>query len=357
MRLIHSWKISNSILLSVLAALVLVSVVACGQATDNSVNHSDSQPVMDEMPALAHRVTVSGVSAGAYMAVQTHMAFSDRIAGVGVVAGGPYHCAAGSVVNALGRCMSGDGLDTASLVSYARGISASGEIAAIDELRSARVWIFHSPKDVVVGQQVAVALGDFYREFTPFENIRFVDNIDAAHGWPTLDIGNDCLKLGGDFINACGFDAGGALLNHLYDQLRPRDAELSGEVVRSINLSAYSKSGGGVADAGYIFVPSDCRQQDNDCRLHISFHGCRQGAEFIDDRFAVNAGLNEWAASNRIVVLYPQVESSLMNPQGCWDWWGYTGADYDQKSGKQISVIDALIDAFAQRQLYPLNVE
>ncbi len=54
-------------------------------------------------------------------------------------------------------------------------------------------------------------------------------------------------------------------------------------------------------DAGYAFVPSDCSELNSDCRLHISFHGCRQGAEFVEDRFALNAGLNEWAAQNQLV--------------------------------------------------------
>ena len=196
-------------------------------------------------------MTVSGVSAGAYMAVQTHVALSDRIAGVGAVAGGPYHCAAGSVSNALGRCMSGQDLDTTSLVSYARETSAAGKIAATDNLQSSKVWIFRSPKDVVVGQKVALSLRDFYSEFMSADDIHFVDNVEAAHGWPTLDAGHDCLQLGGDFINACDFDTAGALLNHVYEVLAPRVAELDGEVVRNIDLSAYFGIGSGVADTGY----------------------------------------------------------------------------------------------------------
>ncbi|MCB1574574.1 MAG: hypothetical protein KDI80_11380, partial [Xanthomonadales bacterium] len=43
------------------------------------------------------RTTVSGLSSGAYMATQAHMAFSDHIAGVALLAGGPYGCAEGSL--------------------------------------------------------------------------------------------------------------------------------------------------------------------------------------------------------------------------------------------------------------------
>ena len=76
-----------------------------------------------------------------------------------------------------------------------------------------------------------------------------------------------------------------------------------------------------------------------------------QGFEFIGDRFARQVGLNEWAESNRIVVVYPQLEKSLFNPKGCWDWWGYSGEDYDQRSGSQVSGVAALIDTFASGKL------
>jgi len=331
-----------------LAIMVVVCLGACGGPGDVPNTDDDIQA----RPTPVYPVTVSGVSSGAYMAVQTHVALADRVAGVGAVAGGPYHCAAGSVSNALGRCISGEDIDVASLLSFTREASIAGEIAATGNLQDDRVWIFNSPKDVVVGQKVAAALGDFYRELVLAGNIRFVDDIDAAHGWPTMDTGNTCLEIGGDFINACGFDTAGKLLNHLYDNLAPRAAESGSEKLTSIDLSDYFESASKVADTGYIFVPNSCHESDAECRLHIFFHGCRQGAEFLDDRFAATAGFNEWASDNRIVVVYPQIESSLMNPQGCWDWWGYTGSKYDLKSGKQISGIDKIITAFASDQLY-----
>lgn len=340
-----AWRLS-------LVVVLALYMGACGGEAEPVAGQSEASVEPDAAPAITYPVTVSGVSAGAYMAVQTHLALSDRIMGVGAVAGGPYHCAAGSVNNALSRCMSGEDLDTTTLVSYTRKKSAAGEIADVGNLRDAKVWIFHSPKDVVVGSKVAAALVEFYENFVSSEKIRFVEDVEAAHGWPTLDAGNDCLVLGGDFLNACGFDTAGELLKYFYDDLAPRDGELNGEVIRTIDLSGFFESGSGVADTGYIFVPGECGENAAECRLHISFHGCRQGAEFLENRFALNAGLNEWAAQNQIVVVYPQIESSPMNPQGCWDWWGYTGPDYDQKSSQQISGIDAIITAFAKQALY-----
>lgn len=49
-------------------------------------------------------VTISGISAGAFMASQFHVAFSSRVHGVGMLAGGPYYCAMDDVALAEERC-------------------------------------------------------------------------------------------------------------------------------------------------------------------------------------------------------------------------------------------------------------
>ncbi len=335
----------------ILAAVLAVLISACSGSDDSPINEYDAEKAVESVPPLVYPVTVSGLSAGGYMAIQTHLAL-DRVTGVGVVAGGPYHCAAGSVGNALGRCMTGKDLDITPLILFAKEAAASGSIAPLEDLRDARVWLFHSNRDAVVQPEVLMALTDFYKEFVPADQISVIDNVAAAHGWPTLEAGGDCLEISSDFVNSCGFDAAGSLLNHLYANLNPRDtAFIKGNLV-NIDLSGYFESGSSVADMGYLYVPDSCRESDSVCRLHITYHGCRQGAEFVGDRFVANAGLNEWATQNQLVVVYPQIQSSMMNPLGCWDWWGYTGSQYDQKSGKQISGIAAVIAAFARHRLF-----
>jgi hypothetical protein len=76
-----------------------------------------------------------------------------------------------------------------------------------------------------------------------------------------------------------------------------------------------------------------------------------------DRRFVDGAGYNRWADSNRIVVLYPQVQPRyglaigswqwLNNPFGCWDWWGYTGSDYATQGGVQIKAVRAMLERLA----------
>ena len=73
------------------------------------------------------------------------------------------------------------------------------------------------------------------------------------------------------------------------------------------------------------------------CRLTVTLHGCLQSAEVLDTEFYTKVGVNEWADTNRIIVLYPQAPRDHgfgtaganfpvllnTNPQGCWNWWGY----------------------------------
>lgn len=342
----HSLKRFERQEIVIVAALAVLA--ACGKGPE------DSPPPIKEFDAdLKHRITVSGVSAGGFMAVQSHIALADRIGGAGIVAGGPYHCAQGDVQVALSECMTGEGLNIEPLIGFTREAGAAGDIAPVTELDSARVWIFHSPADSVVSPAAGRALMDFYRAFVAADQVAFVDDVETAHGWPTLDAGAACMEWGGDYINDCDYDTAGAILQHLYGDLNARDAQAKPENLVETDMSAYFGSGSHVAESGYLYVPDSCRGNPGDCSLHIAFHGCVQGAEFIDDRFAMQAGFNEWAESNHLIVAYPQIEKSLFNPKGCWDWWGYTDEDYDLRSGKQVAGVAAIIDSFVSGTLLP----
>jgi hypothetical protein len=34
-----------------------------------------------------------------------------------------------------------------------------------------------------------------------------------------------------------------------------------------------------------------------------------------------------------------------MNPQACWDWWGYSGNDYDSRQGVQLRWLVGAVNA------------
>lgn len=326
------------------AAIALLLVAGCGGAKEDAVTAAGFDP------ALRERITVSGISSGAYMAVQAHVALADRIGGAAALAGGPWHCAEGSVQTALGRCISGEGLDAAPFVDYANEAATGGDIAPLSTLADSRAWIFHSPADGIIAPRLGQVLRDFYLAFLDADDVLLVDNVDAAHGFPTRDTGVACNEMGGDYLNACDYDAAGELLAFLYGELEPRVKEQVGDNLREIDVSRFFVDGSDVSSDGYVYVPSACI--NGDCRLHVVFHGCRQAVEWIGGTFVTGAGYNEWAEANGIVVAYPQIEKSMFNPQGCWDWWGYTGPGYDTRRGKQVVGVAALIDAFVAGRLF-----
>ena len=81
------------------APLALVVLAACGGSSEPAATDG---PTFDIDPA---RVSVSGVSAGAYMATQFHVAHSGIVRGAGMIAGGPWGCARDSLNTGLSECM------------------------------------------------------------------------------------------------------------------------------------------------------------------------------------------------------------------------------------------------------------
>ncbi len=85
-------------------------------------------------------------------------------------------------------------------------------------------------------------------------------------------------------------------------------------------------------ELGYVYIPNECKNNEN-CAVHVSIHGCHQGRETLDSYFVENTGYLEWAASNNMIILFPQAKSNDLNPNGCWDFWGYTGIQYASSLG------------------------
>ncbi|WP_300321488.1 poly(3-hydroxybutyrate) depolymerase [Accumulibacter sp.] len=318
-------------------------------------------PPLPALGAELRQLTVSGVSSGAYMAVQFQVAHSKLVRGAGVVAGGPYYCAEGSTRLALSRCMSPTSWaplpSVAELRASAEALSAAGRIDPLDNLRDDRVWLFSGGRDTIVATAVMDRLAAFYGQWMTPEAIRFVKLPDAGHAMISVaDPGaNACSSEESPFINRCGdLDAAGEMLSHLLGPLQPAAATPHGELL-SFDQKPFVEGravDAGMADEAYVYVPQTCRRAV--CRVHVVFHGCRQSAAQIGRLFVESAGYNAWADSNRLIVLYPQTVPRygaamgswtwLNNPFACWDWWGYSGNDYHTREGPQIKAVYRMIE-------------
>ena len=306
--------------------------------------------------------SVSGISSGAYMAVQFHVAYSSVVKGAGVIAGGPYNCAEGSAVRALRNCMKPDSShpvpDVKSLAAMTDELARSGDIDNTANLSKSKVWLFSGTEDTVVKQPVMDALHQYYKRYVPPANIYYKHDLHAGHGMIVEDkTANACSANASPYINNCSYDAAGRLLEHTYGTLNPPSRTLSGRFVEFdqrefLEGDAYSHS---MRNSGFAYVPASCASTR--CRVHVALHGCLQHFDAVGDEFYKKAGYNEWANSNNIIVLYPQTIPRfgwnwkvfwtlkyVINPNACWDWWGYDDAAYYTKNGSQMMAVKKMLD-------------
>ncbi|MEQ6917948.1 poly(3-hydroxybutyrate) depolymerase [Halomonas aquatica] len=319
-----------------------------------------AQPTPDALPRLAvdpGDTSVLGVSSGGYMATQLAVAWPERFTGLGVLSAGPWACARGSLGLALGQCMgTHKGLpDPTELADRYRDYRQRGLVGEAEALDDLRVFVWHGGQDNVVDPSLGSALAEQFHGWlaSPGDQLRFMESEEAGHGWPVAAGADtpvqslaDCHSGGGTHLLACDLDIAGEALGWLHGELAsPRAGEAGGRLV-AFDQSDFDARG--LGDTGYLFVPEGC--EAGGCDLSVALHGCAMNVEQIGEAFLRHSGLNAWAASNRRVVLYPQTETSLPNPQGCWDWWGFAESAWqldpmhDTRQGNQTGALMTMIE-------------
>jgi len=285
-----------------------------------------------------NRITVSGISAGAQMAHQMHIAYSDLFNGGAMIAGGPFGCAEGSLATAMGRCVgtADPEFPMNEQLELIRNAADAGRLAPLDNLADDPVWLFHGALDTAVAVGVSDQLTELYEVLIPGGSIVYVKDIEAGHSFPAQGRGTECNVMEAPYVADCNYDAAGALLQQLYPGLQAPAAEVTTELT-PVTLPGAADAG--LSETAYLFVPPACDSGEVACALHLVLHGCAQSAVQIDTAFMLQSGYLPWAEANDIVLAFPQVVPGATNPLGCWDWWGYTGADYPYRDGKQMTVL------------------
>ena len=104
---------------SMLCARALLA--AAGLALLHPARPSAEEPALPTYNADIAQTSISGLSSGAFMAVQFGTAWSSIVIGVGAIAGGPFGCSEGSESTALSTCTGGaPAADVASLIEPRR---------------------------------------------------------------------------------------------------------------------------------------------------------------------------------------------------------------------------------------------
>lgn len=313
----------------------------------------------EELPKLGialAQTSVSGLSSGAYMAGQIEVAHSKDIVGVGIVAGGPFACAETessqlfpywpvvmwqNATQAANACMkvTWGAPDADKLAKRAKELAEDGKIDDLSGLADDKVYLFSGNEDQTVLRAVVEADKRFYAAAgVPEANVTLVEK-KGGHAFLTETDGTACGLSKEPYINACEYDQANAILEWIYGSpLADPSSSLTGKFI-TFDQSPFNKGvTNGLAAEGAVYVPDNCASHPG-CRLHIALHGCDQARETVGDAFIKESGFARYADTNRLVILFPQIAGSTVNPHGCWDWWGYSDIDYLSKDAPQIQAI------------------
>jgi len=316
--------------------------------------------------------------------VQLHLAHSATFVGAGIIAGGPFRCAesfraaapmAGdaTVLNSLFICMNPLIPQTApnpgKLAETARKTSAEGLIDPVENLANDRVYIFTGSKDTVVNSSVVDTTRRFYELLgVKPENIRYENSVPAGHSIITTNLEDNELDTNfPPYINRGDFMQSQHILEHIYGPLNPPAEHTTGRIIRFDQTEFFGDEvRASMSEYGYAYVPKAV-EEGAPARVHIALHGCKQGYKYMNfvngkldrensvpygNRYFTTTGYNELADTNNLIILYPQAEGRddgrTQNPDGCWDWWGYTcpggqHLDYYSKNAIQIRAIYAML--------------
>ena len=353
-----------------LAQLALVAALVIGRPARAA----------EPLPALGadeSRLSVSGLSSGAYMAGQFQIAYSRLVIGAGLVAGGPYGCASRhnwyydwiaftatlekrNLGWALAHCTE-DGRFAAdgtlmlgvpgadALASQARTLAARGAIDDLSGIQADRIYLFSSSADETVRLSVMQRAKAFYEALgVPPANIAFKQDSKATHAFVTEDKGAACGKADDAYVTDCDYNQAGAILDTLHGAQGNQAASSDGKLLTFDQRPFLAGESAGMADEGMVYVPQSCVTQAG-CAVHVVFHGCEQYKKPIHEKFIAESGFLPAAAAKGIVLLFPRAKAiEERNPKGCWDWWGYTGANFLERDAPQMAAVRGMIRRLAE---------
>lgn len=328
--------------------ITLAALAACGAAR--------AAVPLPQLNIDTAQTSVSGLSAGGFMANQLGYAYSASFKGIGVFAGGPYMCAGHSNYTA---CMYNASISS-SMLSTMQADLNNWSGTAIDNkanVAAQRVYLFVGNSDYTVGVNPMNGVQTQYsNNGVSAANLDYIKRDGTAHVFPTDfdSTGNNaCSSSASPYISNCGYDGAKAALTKFYGALNPRNNAPAAAHYVEFDQTAFTGNLG-MAATGWVYVPASCAGGAS-CRLHVALHGCQQNYATIGDKFIKNTGYTRWADTNNIVVLFPQTRvdssshatsasGSLANSNGCWDWIGWYGSNFAQKAGTQAAAIKAMVD-------------
>ena len=274
------------------------------------------------------------------MAHQMHVSHSSAVTGAAIVAAGPFACSLGSVVRISTACTENPWMiNPQQHIQIAKNAFIAGNIDNPANITYQKVVVFSGSLDIRIVPGVVQTTAAFYANWVIQGNLVTIYDIPANHAWVTVNEGNPCWYLGSPYVNNCGYDLSGVIFQNLFTNVMPKGTYLPGNMY-SFEQATYADIWqAGMSNRGWIYIPTACQATPSTCQLHVNYHGCDQYYDLIGNQYISQIGMNEWAESNKVIIIYPQTTSGTMNPEGCWDFVGYTGINYYSQSAPQILAV------------------
>lgn len=336
-----------------LAAIAILSLVVTN--TNAQTRPTGANPAPAELARVVidpSRVAVTGISSGGFMATQLQLAYPELFPRAAVLAGGPYDCAV--IAGSMGKCLypatlNAQQIETA--VDNAIRKSKAGSLGDLSKLAKGIVYVLYGTEDIVVGAGIAGAVTKFYKTLKQKDaalaglTVTEDGTRKFAHTFPTYlaPPPEDCDKSVSPYLGHCRFDGALDILQHLYPDVTTGNepSKQDGTFMKLVSDRFRSTKTAFIGPNTYLYQPKVCRD-GNPCGMLLVLHGCNQNEAAVGQTFARNVGFNRWADDYRLVIVYPQTRTADEN-YGCWDWWGYTGQQFDTREAPQMAWLQNLI--------------
>lgn len=300
------------------------------------------------------QVSVSGLSSGGFMAAQLGVAYSGTFTkGFGVFAGGPFDCTRNqSYTSCMYNATPAITTPEANMTSW-----SGTNIDNLSNLATRKFYGWYGGQDYTVGANPMNQLKtEVQAKGITATNTSWNTTASAGHTFPTNFAGSgdsSCGSTASPYVSNCTYDGAGAVLQWMYGTLNPPTTGTLGGTLINFDQTEFN-GGPGMDTSAYVYVPAACAS-GSACKVHVSLHGCVQSHNNIGMTYVNNTYYNNWADSNNIIVIWPQAipdntsratadSGSLANSNGCWDWLGWYGNNFDQKGGQQMAAIVAMVN-------------
>ncbi|MEN0058897.1 MAG: hypothetical protein AAGB31_08685 [Bdellovibrio sp.] len=245
-------------------------------------------------------------------------------------------------------------------------------IAPLTNISKQRVLIYQGENDVVVKKTAAFKLQEFYaRMGVPDSQVKVIFK-PGNHNFPSDgDYGISCADAKVPYVARCNFDLAGDILQHTLG----RTLERSSFQTKNLYRVQQKEAPVSIAPSGYLYANEFCLNNPQECDLHVALHGCQMADDYDQNfqnfysakirltrilgissyelnarvpimgaqNFARYSGYASYAEpeKNHLMIYFPQTqitaENYPANPNGCWDWYGWTGEAYATNQGVETS--------------------